>query len=292
MKLDETYKAPRISSEYKDCSMPITFDQYKKCGFGCLYCFATFQRSVNPTSKDFYNYETLKSANFNSFKRLFTGKNPDSHYWKHYISKRKTLQWGSMADPFCPFEEKTGHGYKFLKILAELKYPVRFSTKGTLMLKGKYKKLLEKYAEDLKGTWAFMLSIITTDGEVARKIEPGVPSPENRYNALKELKDMGYYTVHRLRPFMLGISDKILDEMLKRDVEVGINAISVEFFCLDIRVPRWVRKRYSIMSELAGFDYIHYYKKNSPDSSGYYRLNPKVKLPTYTRYGTGHVRTE
>lgn len=33
-----SYTSPRISSEIPDCSMPLSFDSYKFCSFGCQYC--------------------------------------------------------------------------------------------------------------------------------------------------------------------------------------------------------------------------------------------------------------
>jgi len=33
-----SYLSPRISSEYMDCSMPMTFDSYSHCSLGCAYC--------------------------------------------------------------------------------------------------------------------------------------------------------------------------------------------------------------------------------------------------------------
>jgi len=32
------YNSPRVSSEYPDCSLPLTFDTYSACSFGCVYC--------------------------------------------------------------------------------------------------------------------------------------------------------------------------------------------------------------------------------------------------------------
>jgi len=33
-----SYTSPRISSEFMDCSMPMTFDHYSYCSLGCTYC--------------------------------------------------------------------------------------------------------------------------------------------------------------------------------------------------------------------------------------------------------------
>ena len=45
------YSSPRLSSEYLDCSMPLTFDTYSFCSFGCRYCFAAFFKANNPMLK-------------------------------------------------------------------------------------------------------------------------------------------------------------------------------------------------------------------------------------------------
>lgn len=47
------YGSPRWSNEIADCSMPMTFDTYSNCSFGCLYCFAQFQRGLGK-AKDSY----------------------------------------------------------------------------------------------------------------------------------------------------------------------------------------------------------------------------------------------
>lgn len=35
---ENNYTSPRISSEIPDCSMPMSFDHYKWCGLGCVFC--------------------------------------------------------------------------------------------------------------------------------------------------------------------------------------------------------------------------------------------------------------
>lgn len=36
--MTDYYGSPRWSGEIMDCSMPVTFDQYSNCSFGCIYC--------------------------------------------------------------------------------------------------------------------------------------------------------------------------------------------------------------------------------------------------------------
>ena len=45
MELKKNYTSPRWSMELLDCSMPMSFDTYSRCSYGCLYCFSFFQKS-------------------------------------------------------------------------------------------------------------------------------------------------------------------------------------------------------------------------------------------------------
>lgn len=278
--LTKGYRCPRISGEFYDCSMPLTFDQYKKCGYGCFYCFARYQRENNPHTKDYITNE-VKSVNIDKVKKLFKGEYPDNPYYKHFIKKRKVLQWGSMADPFCPIEDEFGVGLELMKFFADIEYPIRFSTKGTLITENKkYWDFIKENADRLKDKWAFIYSIVTPNPKHAELIESGTPTPQERYKSLGKLQDLGYYTVHRLRPFLPGISNKgnALNKMLKKDKELGIDALSIEWFCLDRRVTRKQKEMYKKLGDIAGINYPDFYKRNS-EVRGYERLNPAVKKP-------------
>ena len=65
------YQSPRWSNEIADCSMPMTFDTYSNCAFGCLYCFSQFQRGIGG-AKDAYLQKVCNNVNPNRIKRMFT----------------------------------------------------------------------------------------------------------------------------------------------------------------------------------------------------------------------------
>lgn len=48
---------PRITYEFPDCSMPMAFDTYNNCSFGCMYCFAQNQRGIGSKKKEYLNKE-------------------------------------------------------------------------------------------------------------------------------------------------------------------------------------------------------------------------------------------
>lgn len=244
------------------------------CSLGCQYCFALTQKTNNPSFST-----KLHSINYKAFISTIKGTPQGSRYkamHKHFLSKRFVLHWGGMADPFCNFEKSNNIGYKIIKALAREKYPTLFSFKGSAIFRPNFEKLFTKYAH--QKNFAFQVSIIAPSDEMSRKIEVGVPVTSRRIQALKHLSEMGYYTVLRLRPFIIGISDDGLDDLLYKAKDAGIKAVSMEFVAIDSRSNKHLLKRYEWMGKLIGTDLLKYFKALSPsERGGYMRLNRLVK---------------
>lgn len=272
------YPSPRISSEIMDCSMPMTFDQYNYCSLGCLYCFAYFFKSNNPAVKDM----GLKSINNKKLIHALQGK-PDTArgrlMYEHFFKKKFLLHWGGLADPFCSFEKSNSIGYPLLEALGDLNYPTLFSFKGRTIFDKKYVRLFDKYSK--QKNFAFQASIITGDDEMAKNVEIGVPSPTMRLKALEMLSNMGYFTILRLRPFIIGVSEKGLDDLLHRALEAGIKGVSMEFFAMDTRSNTGMKARYDWLAKFIGTNNLmRYFKNLSPkERGGYMRLNRLIKDP-------------
>jgi len=273
-----SYLSPRLSSEYMDCSLPMTFDSYSHCSLSCCYCFAYMQKSNNPTFSG-----KLHTVNVDNIVSTIHGKPKGSrkHFYKHFIEKRFVFHWGGLADPFCNFEKANHVGYKIIQALAEESYPTLFSFKGSAIFKPNFVKLFEKYAK--QKNFAFQVSIIAPSDEISREIEIGVPVTSKRIRAIKMLSDMGYYTILRLRPFIIGVTDEGLDDLLYKCKEAGIKAISTEFVAIDMRGTEALVKRYRWIGELMGIgqkekDVKDYFRALSPNErGGYLRLNRLVK---------------
>jgi DNA repair photolyase len=252
--------------------MPLVFDQYSYCSHACAYCFAFYFKSSNPSLKTEQS-KKLRAVNIENFKRIFLGKT-DSPYYQHFFKNKIPLQWGSLADPFDTFERKNRVGLKFIRLFGEENYPVRFSFKGSTIQD--YYEVFDDYKK--QQNFAFMSSIISTDSKLTSKIEMGAPNAHKRFEMLGELTKMGYWTILRMRPFVLGMSDETLDELLLLIKQYNINAISIEFFALDLRCNEDIKLRYDWMSSFLGIDILDFYKKLSPTTRGtYLRLNRDIK---------------
>jgi len=210
-------------------------------------------------------------------KRSWTTHGDGARLYEHFFKNRFVLHWGGMADPFCYFERKNGIGYELLKGLAERNYPTLFSFKGPTVLDDKYLELFDQYKE--QNNFAFQISIITADDAMGKRIEPGVPLPSERLRAMKVLSSMGYYTVLRLRPFIIGITDHSLDDLLIKAKEAGADGLSTEFFAMDGRCNAGMEKRFKEIQKLISCnDIFKYFRDLSPSERGTYRrLNRLVK---------------
>jgi len=273
------YGSPRISSEVMDCSMPLTFDHYNFCSMKCRYCFAYFFKSNNPAITDL----SLRSINADAMIRTISGDPVGARnkkIWEHFYSKKFLLHWGGLADPFCGFESKRHVGLPLLKALGENNYPTLFSFKGATLMEDDYLKLFSKYSR--QKNFAFQVSMVTLSDEVGAYIEVGVPAPSYRIKMIKTLSDMGYWTILRLRPFIMGVTDETLDELLDAALKAGIQGVSMEFFAVDSRANEGMKDRYEWLAKAMGLgnvkSFMKYFRDLSPpERGGYRRLNRYVK---------------
>lgn len=272
------YGSPRISGEVPDCSMPCSFDQFNNCGYNCQYCFSTYQRGCNSRAEDYFA-KKYKRVSLKHFKNYFTDLDNPKNPFAGYIKNKLTMQWGGLSDPFCPIEEQDGTGYEILKFMKDIQYPINFSSKSDLLIRNK------KYLDLFKGMeklWSYKASIITLDTKKSAIIEAGTPTPQQRVKVLETLGKMGIWTIWRLRPFIIGLTSLDYEKQLKVAGNIGVKAISTEFFCLELRSMGIAKAKYDIMSKVIGFDIVQYYK-NISIGNGYLRLNRSVKEPYYKR---------
>lgn len=269
------YQSPRWTAEIADCSMPMTFDTYSNCSYGCMYCFAQYQRGIG-NGKDDYAHKQVNAVNVDKIKKMFTDPDKYGGQFAEYIRQRKTMQWGGMSDQFDNFERKYGKTLELLRFFKEIDYPLCFSSKATWFTKD------ERYMELIRGqkNWNFKFSVITLDEQKAHIVERGVDSPTERLRAIERIANAGAGgATLRLRPFIIGISTPTYLELIKAARDAGADAMSTEFFCVEQRSPT-LKAFMPKLNELCGFDVMQFYKKYSV-STGYLRLNRKIKEPFF-----------
>lgn len=282
--LRQDYKSPRWTNELFDCSMPMTFDTYNTCSYNCLYCFAFFQKShcCDGYSGNKKFKFAIRSVNPQKVIKLFDNalannveeaSKSDRQFFP-YIQARRIMQWGGLADEFDEWERRFGITLELLKYFDSIDYPLSFSTKATWWTKDeRYMSLFKKHIHN----WHVKISIITADKNKARAVEKGVPTPEERLNAIKRLSDIGIHVTLRLRPYIIGVSNDWKELILKAR-QAGADSVTVEFFCMESRADDNLKSRYAEITEICNFDIYDFYMKYSTQQS-YKRLNRKIKAP-------------
>lgn len=282
-KLKQNYTSPRWSMEIPDCSMPMSMDTYSRCSYNCLYCFSFFQKSH--TTKGYLTGQP-RSANPEKVIALFenaavnntaAANKTDVQFFK-YIQDRRIMQWGGLADEFDEYERRNGVTLELLRYFDKIDYPLSFSTKAAWWTEdSRYMELFARHTHN----WHVKISIITADPEKARKIERGVPSPQERLAAIKRLADIGIHVTLRLRPFIIGCSEDY-PTLIRAAKEAGADSVTTEFFCMESRADDRLKARYAAMSEVLGYDIHQFYMENSKQQ-GYKRLNRAIKAPIIHR---------
>lgn len=273
----KTYQSPRASYEYLDCSLPLTFDQYSVCSYNCLYCFAFYQRAMNASSAEDFWDRKIHAVDPDYIKAIINqdealNKNRGTARLIAMVKQKLPLHWGGLSDPADEYEKQFGVGLEIIKHLRKAEYPTLFSIKGDAFLKPEYLKEFEG-----SKNFKFQMSITSADDEIAKKIELGVPTPTKRIEMIKTFTGLGCECMLRLRPYIIGYSDKTVEELIVRSREAGATAVSVEFFCLERRAAGYLRRRYEEMNQALGFNVYDYYKHLSR-GSGYLRLNSDTKV--------------
>lgn len=274
-----TYASPRWSSEITDCSMPMTFDTYNRCSYGCAYCFSANQKGIGKKGLGYWTGAKVRAVDPEWIQGLFLGTNhtKKAQQFRPYIEARRPMQWGGLADQFDENEREFGVTLELLRFFRAIEYPLSFSTKAAWWTAD------PRYTECFKGFPWFNVkfSIITLDEDKAAIAERGVPSPRERLKAMERAAAfVGGGVTLRLRPFVLGISNPSFRDLIRAAADCGATAVSTEFLCLEQRSPARANGLYDILSDAAGFDLWDLYKGASR-TNGYLRLNRAIKQPIF-----------
>lgn len=240
-----------------NCPMPFNADTWDgvRCPYGCRYCFADSFRASLYTSF-FDNSKTMGlrycrpeyfRAEMSKIMR-FRGKKPEGNEIQRAISMEIPIRLGIRFEDFIPIEVRKGVSLDFLKYLAEEAYPVMINTKSDLIGREEYVRALS----DNKGKSAVHITMISSNPEFNKKIEPGAPSFERRLEAAKSLTNAGVRVVGRIEPFMVFINDNYDDVLnwIEGCVKAGIKNVTLDTYSWSAGGSGVGRQL-----EMEGFDY-------------------------------------
>ena len=176
-------KEKKVDTILTKSNLPIagySINPYVGCPFGCEYCYATFMKRFTGHKEDWGTFIDIKQCD----KKININK-----------LKNKRVFLSSVTDCYNQFEEKYELTRNILKQLVDIDCELSILTKSKLILRDL--DLLKK----MKNLTVSM-SINTLDENFKNDMD-NASSIQERLHTLKELHDIGIYTVLFMSPFFL-----------------------------------------------------------------------------------------
>ena len=220
----ETPRAALTRNDSPDIPFDRSFNAYRGCEHGCIYCFA------RPT----HAYHNL-SPGLDFETRLFA-KPGGPRLLREAFARRSyqpdVLAMGTNTDPYQPIEARFRITRAVLALCLETRHPVSITTKSARVLCDL--DLLTGLAR--QGLVAVMLSITTLDPALARAMEPRASAPHRRLKALAALSGAGVPALVSASPMIPGLNDHELEAIFEAAAAAGATG----GFCIPVRLPHEV----------------------------------------------------
>lgn len=197
----------------RNTSPDIGFDRsinpYRGCEHGCIYCFARPTHGYLGLSPGL-DFETKLIAR------------PDAPAVLARELGRKgydvaPIALGTNTDPYQPIERERRIMREILEVLQAHRHPLSIATKGALVERDV--DILADMAG--QGLARVGISVTTLDADLARKLEPRVPSPKRRLQTIERLAKAGVEVRVMASPMIPGLTDPELESILQSARDAG-----------------------------------------------------------------------
>lgn len=228
-----------VSLRAQSCPMPLNLDTWDglRCPMGCRYCFADYFRSSLYTSF-FDNGKNLKLRHCDP---AVVNKELDKllgHKGERVSGENEVLnavrlgipiRFGIRFEDFHNAERKQGISLSVLEHLAQWNYPTMINTKSPIP--GSDDRYLKALSEN-KGKAAIHFTLISSDEEFLKRMEPGAPGFHARLEAGRRLTQAGVRVVARIEPWMMFINDSKdkVDEYIGWIKEAGVTHLTFDSY--------------------------------------------------------------
>src|SRR2546427_13102547 len=192
-----------------------SINPYRGCSHSCIFCYAR------------RTHWFLDQDGVNGWgSRIFVKVNAPEVLRRelaHHSWTREEVHLGTATDPYQPAEGSYKISRQILEALLAAQTPVNIVTRSTMIIRDV--DLLTRLAEGPGAMVCF--SIATMDAAVAREIEPDVPPPLRRLEALRSLAQAGVPVAVLLAPVLPGITDqpKQLSAVVEAAKEYGASSL-------------------------------------------------------------------
>ncbi|MEY2934697.1 MAG: hypothetical protein RL033_5446 [Pseudomonadota bacterium] len=212
-----------ILSENDSPDLPFRYslNPYRGCAHGCAYCYAR-------PSHEYWGF-----GSGTDFERRLLVK-PHAPELLAQAFERKSWQgdllvFSGNTDCYQPLEASYELTRRCLMVCREYRNPVHLITKSTLVERD-IELLQELHAVASVG---ISVSVTFWDAEVARAIEPYVPTPQRRIETIRRLSAAGLPVMVHVAPVIVGLSDRDMIPILEAARDAG----ALSAMMMPVRLP-------------------------------------------------------
>ncbi len=196
-------------NDSKDVGFDYSFNPYRGCEHGCVYCYA------RPT------HEYLGFSSGLDFETKIMVK-PDAHLLLEQTFRKKSYKpdviiFSGNTDCYQPVEKKLKITRKALSVCSSFGNPVSLITKNAMILRDL--DILKEMAE--RNLVSITISVTTLNRELQRRMEPRTSSPEKRLATVETLAENNIPVGVNLAPVIPGLTDEEIPQILKASAEAG-----------------------------------------------------------------------
>jgi len=181
------------------CPPKYSYSPYVGCSHACRYCYITayIKDAFKPRPKKRVIDRLLRDVQF---------------------LPKLPVAVSTSSEPYMPMERRFELTRRSLEVLVRFGFPILIVTKSSMVVRDI--DILRR------GDIVVSITITTVSGEVARRLEPGAPSPEERLKAVKILLENRIKTTVRIDPLIPSINVEGVEKLVRRLSEIGVGHIT------------------------------------------------------------------
>jgi DNA repair photolyase len=190
------------TNESPDVGFSASFNPYRGCEHGCIYCYARPYHEYLGFSIGL-DFETKIMVKEDAPRLL--RKELNSPKWVP-----QTLGISGVTDAYQPIERRLQITRQCLEVVTAFRNPVIIVTKNRLVTRDI--DLLKELAAH--GAACVVIAVTTLDAELARVMEPRATAPTGRLEAIRALSAAGIPTCVLIAPVIPGLTDHEMPAIL------------------------------------------------------------------------------
>ena len=199
----DTTKSVISINKSEDLGFDYSFNPYRGCEHGCIYCYARpFHEYLGfSPGLDFESKIMVKEDAPGLLEQTFKKKN----------YQPKPIMFSGVTDCYQPVEWKLQLTRKALEVCLKYRNPVAIVTKNSLIMRD-----IDILSEMSKLNLVIVcLSITSLDRSLINRMEPKTSTPSRRLETIETLSKNGIYAGVNVAPIIPGLSDEEVPEILK-----------------------------------------------------------------------------